>query len=91
MKWMRHPEHGEMPVCDSMTEKTCLASGWEYFDPATVPPPALEAVAPEVAKVMSADDEREALFAEAEAAGVDIDRRWGLARLKREIQAAINR
>lgn len=31
MKWMKHPEHGQMPVYDATHEENAKKAGWEVF------------------------------------------------------------
>jgi len=59
-------------------------------EPSAVPdPPAAEGEVPPVPASETAEaDDKAALQVGAEALGVDVDKRWGIARLKSEIEAA---
>ncbi len=71
-------------VQDATGEADARAAGYRML---SEPPPAPEPVA-EAEPVEAPQDEREALLAEAEARGVDVDRRWGVARLRAALDAA---
>ncbi len=68
-------------VLDAAGEASARAAGYKGLaDPVATPEPA---------PVDVAQDEREALLARAEAAGLDVDKRWGLARLRAAVDAAL--
>ncbi len=87
MKWFRHPEHGVMQVFESMTEAVCRRAGWEEFDPVAAPPPPSPEPAPEAQDIAEMLEQAiEPLREQARAAGIRVDLRWGMARLRREIE-----
>jgi hypothetical protein len=66
-------------VFDAAGETASRAAGYRHLhDPEPAMPPV---------PVDAPADEREALLARAEALGVDVDRRWGLARLRAALDA----
>lgn len=81
--FMRHPEHGVTEVYDTGTRDRNKKNGWYEIDGPHGGIP--EAPKVEAATVDTAEDERESLMEQAEAQGIDVDRRWGLERLRREI------
>ena len=84
-------EAGRQDVPDAVADHPYLAANGEWVEEAPAPEPAPEEAPqqsePEPAADEPADDvsEHDALVAQAEALGINVDGRWGVARLKAEI------
>ncbi len=102
-QWMSHPDHGHICVYSPRDIAWNEKNGWKRCDPLKIEDlPNYEAsqavdaeanrerdrIRAEARAELLREQEAERLAEEADALGIDVDGRWGLDRLRQEVEAA---
>lgn len=84
MEFAKYPRwkyaQGNAVIVEDEAAEAALEGQW-YDSPADIPAPVIES-SEEEQLLIDAKAEKDALLAEAEARGITVDKRWGIARLK---------